>query len=253
MIRGAFVNSFSSLCPTCQYGLDLNKAKQSIPFIAQVLHANCETVKVVTDSIRRSDYIEDMDDPYEDFWRFTLLSYHSGISCFEQAIKNTPGELALDWENVAENIGCASGQNYVDGVWGNLLSFDQYLYSPTGQEVGRVEPVFAATPTPFPTAVPSSAQAVVQVFLDSNQNGIADAGEGLDNITVLLQSVAGTEVSGMTEDGQVTLPLADFPIGSEVTVSLPSYFRSQRIIVPAQGPVPVIFIFSQPTLPTVIP
>ena len=253
MIRGAFVNSFSSLCPSCQYGLDLNKAKQSIPFIAQVLHANCETVKVVTDSIRRSDYIEDMDDPYEDFWRFTLLSYHSGISCFEQAIKNTPGELPLDWENVAENIECASGQNYVDGVWGNLLSFDQYLYSPTGQEVGRVEPIFAATPTPFPTAVPSSAQAVVQVFLDSNQNGIADPGEGVDNITVLLQSVAGTEVSGMTEDGQVTLPLADFPIGSEVTVSLPSYFRSQRIIVPAQGPVPVIFIFSQPTLPTVIP
>jgi hypothetical protein len=253
MIRGAFVNSFSSLCPTCQYGLDLNKAKQSIPFIAQVLHANCETVKVVTDSIRRSDYIEDMEDPYEDFWRFTLLSYHSGISCFEQAIKNTPGELPLDWENVAENIECASGEGYVDGVWGNLLSFDQYLYSPTGQEVGRVEPVFAATPTPFPTVVPSSAQVVVQVFLDRNQNGIADAGEGLDNITVLLQSVAGTEVSGMTEDGQVTLPLADFPIGSEVTVSLPGYFRSQRIIVPAQGPVPVIFIFSQPTLPTVIP
>jgi hypothetical protein len=253
MIRGAFVNSFSSLCPTCQYGLDLNKAKQSIPFIAQVLHANCETVKVVTDSIRRSDYIEDMDDPYEDFWRFTLLSYHSGISCFEQAIKNTPGELPLDWENVAENIGCASGEGYVDGVWGNLLAFDQYLYSPTGQEVGRVEPIFAATPTPFPTPVPSSAQVVVQVFLDRNQNGIADPGEGLDNITVLLQSVAGTEVSGMTEDGQVTLPLADFPIGSEVTVSLPNYFRSQRIIVPAQGPVPVIFIFSQPTLPTVIP
>lgn len=253
MIRGAFVNSFSSVCPSCQYGLDLDKAKQSIPFIAQVLHANCETVKIVTDSIRRSDYIEDMDDPYEDFWRFTLLSYHSGISCFQQAVKNTPGGLSLDWENVARNIECAGGQDYVDGFWGNLLSFDQYLYSPTGQEVGQAVPVFAATPTPFPTAIPSTAQVVVQAFLDSNQNGILDGSEGLDNITVLLQSVDGTEVSGITEDGQVSLPLAEFQIGSEITVSLPAYFRSQDITVPAQGTVPVMFSFTQPTLPTVIP
>jgi hypothetical protein len=101
--------------------------------------------------------------------------------------------------------------------------------------------------------VPSTAQAVVQAFLDSNQNGVADASEGLNNITVLLQSVDGTEVSGITVNGQVTLPLAEFTIGSEITVSLPDYFRSQNIIVPAQGTVPVMFIFSQPTLPTVIP
>jgi hypothetical protein len=231
----------------------LNKAKQSIPFIAQVLHANCETVKIITDTQRESGYIEDMEDPYSSFWRFTLLAYHSGVSCFEQAIKGTPNGVALDWENVAENIECASGQDYVDGVWGNLLSFDQYLYSPSGPGTGQVAPVFAATRTPVPTTVPSTAQVLVEVFLDSNQNGIADAGEGLDNITVLLQSAAGTEVSGITDNGQVTLPLADFPIESEVIVSLPDYFRSQRITVPAQGVVPVIFIFSQPTLPTVIP
>jgi hypothetical protein len=253
MIRGAFVNSFSSACPTCQYGLDLNKAKQSIGFIAQVLHANCETVKIVADSRRQFDYIEDMDDPYSDFWRFTLLSYHSGISCFEQAVKNTPNGLPLDWENLSENIDCPGGQGYVDGVWSNLLSFDENLYVPSGQEIGQVTPVFAATRTPFPTAVPSTAQVVVQAFLDSNQNGVADASEGLNNITVLLQSVDGTEVSGITVNGQVTLPLAEFTIGSEITVSLPDYFRSQNIIVPAQGTVPVMFIFSQPTLPTVIP
>lgn len=253
MIRGAFVSSFSSVCPTCQYGLDLDKAKQSIPFIAQVLHANCETVKVITDSRRESDYIEDMEDPYSSFWRFTLLAYHSGVSCFEQAIKNTPNGLSLDWENVAENIECAGGQDYVDGFWGNLLSFDQYLYSPTGLETGQVTPVFAPTPTPFPTIVPSTAEAVVQVFLDRNQNGVMDTGEGVDNITVLLQSVDGTQVSGITENGQVSLPLAEFQIRSEITVSLPNYFRSQNIIVPAQGTVPVMFIFSQPTLPTVIP
>lgn len=253
MIRGALVNSFSSLCPTCQYGLDLNKAKQSIPFIAQVVQAHCQTVKVITDTKREAGYIEEIDDPYSSFWRFTLLAYHSGISCFEQAVKETPNGLPLDWENLAPNIECAGGESYVDGVWGNLLNFDQYLYSPTGREAGVVVPVFAATPTPFPTAVPSTAQVVVQVFLDSNQNGILDASEGLDNITVILQSVDGTELSGNTINGVVSLPLAEFQIGSEITVSLPQYYRSENIFVPAQGTVPVTFIFSQPTLPTVIP
>jgi hypothetical protein len=253
MIRGAFVNSFSSLCPTCQYGLDLNKAKQSIPFIAQVLQANCQTVKVIADSRRESGYIDEIEDPYESFWRFTLLSYHSGVSCFEQAVRGTSNSLPLDWENLSQNIECAGGEDYVNGVWGNLLSFDQYLYSPTGQETGQFLPVFAATPTPFPTAVPSTAQVLVQVFLDSNQNGIADPSEGLENVTVVLQSVDGTEVSGNTINGQVSLPLAEFQIGSEITVSLPQYFRSENILVPAQGVVPVTFLFSQPTLPTVIP
>jgi hypothetical protein len=253
MIRGAFVSSFSSDCPSCEYGLDLNKAKESVSFIAQVLHANCETVKIIADSKRQFDYIEDLDDPYSDFWRFTLFAYHSGISCFEQAVKNTPNGIPLTWENLAENIECAGGESYVDGVWGNLLSFDQNLYGPSGQEIRQVAPVFAATRTPFPTAVLSTAQVIVQTFLDSNQNGIMDASEGLDNITVVLQSVDGTVVSGNTVNGQVSLPLAEFQIGGEITVNLPQYYRSENIVVPAQGTVPVLFSFSQPTLPTVIP
>jgi len=253
MIRGAFVNSFSSICPTCQYGLDIDKAKQSISLVAQVLHANCETVKIIADSRRQSDYVDDLEDPYADFWKFTLFAYHSGISCFEQALKDTPNGVPLDWENVSENIECAGGQSYVDGVWGNLLQFDQFRHVPSGREFSQVTPVFAATRTPFPTAVLSTAEVVVQTFLDSNQNGIADESEELDNITVMLQSVDGTEVSGNTVNGQVTLPLAEFRIGSEVTVTLPGYYRSETIVVPVQGIVPVRFIFSQPALPTVIP
>jgi hypothetical protein len=253
LIRGAFVSSQNSLCPTCQHGLDLNAAKQSISFVAQVLHANCETVKIIADANRSSDYFDDLEDPYSDFWKFTLLSYHSGISCFESAVKATPKNVPMDWENLSENINCKGGKSYVDGVWGNLLSFDTYRYTPSGQEITLVTPVFAATPTPFPTAVLSTAQVVVQAFLDKNQDGIFEESEGLNNITVLLQSVDGTEVTGRTVNGQAVLNLADFPIGSEVTVSLPEYFRTETITVPAQGLVPVTFIFLQPTLPTAIP
>jgi hypothetical protein len=253
MIRGAFVNSQSAICPTCQNGLDLNVAKQSISFIAQVLKANCETVKIIADDNREDDYIEELEDPYSDFWKFTLLSYHSGISCFENAVKATSKGAPLDWENLSANIDCASGEAYVDGVWGNLLNFELYRYTPSDQEIRQVAPDFAATPTPFPTAVLSTAQVVVQAFLDSNQNGIPEDSEWLNDITVLLQSEDGTEITGRTVNGQVALALADFSIGSNVTVSLPQYFRSEIITVPAQGSVPVTFIFEQPTLPTAIP
>jgi len=75
----------------------------------------------------------------------------------------------------------------------------------------------------------------------------------LNDITVLVQSEDGTEITGRTVNGQVALALEDFQIGSNVTISLPQYFRSEIITVPAQGSVPVTFIFEQPTLPTAIP
>ena len=253
MIRGAFVASQNSLCPSCQNGLDLNTAKQSISFVAQVLHANCETVKIIADVNRPGDYIEDLEDPYSDFWKFTLFSYHSGLSCFEKAVKATPKNAPLDWENLSENIDCEGGEGYVDAVWGNLLRFDSYRYTPSDQEIAQLTPVFGATRTPFPTPVLSTAKVVVQAFLDKNQNSIADPFEGLNDITVLLQTVDGTEFADRIVSGQAVLELADFPIGSEVTVSLPEYFRSETIIVPAQGSVLVTFLFAQPTLPTAIP
>ena len=253
MIRGAFINSQNSLCSDCQYGIDLNSARQSISFIAQVLNANCETVKIIADANRPADYIEDLDDPYSDFWKFTLLSYHSGISCFERAVKATPKGLPLDWDNLSSNIDCKGGEDYVNGVWGNLLNFDQYRYTASDQNVVQVAPVFAATRTPLPTPVASTAQVVVRAFLDSNQNGVAEDNEWLNDISVLLQSTVGTQVTGTIVNGQAILELADFPIGSVVTVSLPAYYRSETITVPAQGTLPVTFIFSQPTLPTVIP
>jgi len=254
MIRGALVSSQSSLCPTCPYGLDLNMAKQSISFVAQILRANCETVKIIVDSYQSDELEDDAEDPYSDYWKFTLFSYHSGISCFEKAVKATAKSNApIEWENLSQNIDCESGESYVNGVWGNLLSFDTYQYKPADQEIVQVEPVFAATQTPFPTPVPSTAQVIVRVFLDGNQNGSAEDSEWMEGVSVLLQAENGMELTGSTVNGQIVFELAGFSIGSDAIVSLPGLYRSETIAVPAQGVVPVIFIFNQPTLPTAIP
>ena len=254
LIRGALVSSQSSLCPTCPHGLDLNLAKQSISFVARVLQANCETVKIIVDAHQSEELEDDPEDPYSDFWKFTLLSYHSGISCFEKAvIATTKSNVPLEWENLSQNLDCRGGEGYVDGVWGNLLRFDTYQYTPADQEIAHVEPVFAATQTPFPTPVPSAAQLIVRVFLDDNQNNIAEESEWMNSVPVLLQAENGMELTGSTVNGQIVFELAEFPIGSDVIVSLPGLYRSETIEVPEQGLIPVVFVFAQPTLPTAIP
>jgi len=117
----------------------------------------------------------------------------------------------------------------------------------------QVVPEFGPTRTPFPTQVSSSAHVEVQVFLDTNQNGVAEESELMNGVSVLLRSENGEEVAGSTVNGRIVFKLAEFPIGSEVTVSLPGLYRSEIITIPIQGTLPVNFIFSQPALPTVIP
>ena len=42
MIRGAVVRLMDVTCADCEYGFDLNKAKESIPLIAMLFQANCQ-------------------------------------------------------------------------------------------------------------------------------------------------------------------------------------------------------------------
>lgn len=256
MIRGALITSQSAVCPTCQNGINLDIAKQSIPFIASVLKANCEQVKVIIDSYETDEDLDDPEDPYTDFWKFTLLSYHSGISCFEESVSKVAKiGLPLDWDNISGQLRCDSGLNYVDGFWANLLTFDTYRYTPGDLEFVQVNPVFLPTRTPIPTATPnvSSATVEVTVYLDSNENGTVDQGEGLDGIPVLLKVQGGTELSQTTVNGVVVFDLSGLPVGIETTVSLVNLYRSETFVIPRDGVITLEFIFDQPVLPTAIP
>jgi hypothetical protein len=47
MIRGALVSTADASCADCQYGIDLNKAKESVSLFARLLVANCRQVDVI--------------------------------------------------------------------------------------------------------------------------------------------------------------------------------------------------------------
>jgi hypothetical protein len=293
MIRGAVISLTDATCPTCEYGLDLNKAKESVSLIALVLRANCEQVEVILNQSIRKEPDPDADaatataaaaptkkpdedadaatataaaataaaggsvsSEYEDMWRFTFAAYHSGLSCFQDAVIETKkNKEAVTWENVREELKCKSGRDYTDGFMDVLRSFDFYLYEMTDADI--VIPVSTIVPTrtpvPSPTIAISTAQVRVQVFMDRNRNQAPDSGEWIDAMSVLLTTSSNDQITQRTQNGIAVFDMTGYPPGIGVNVSLPGLYRDQSFVLPAQGEVTVTFMFEQPALPTTIP
>lgn len=249
IIRGAVLNSIDATCPACSYGLDLAKANQSIPLIAQLLRANCQMV----------DYLDLAGKPsveYDDLWKFTMATYHSGFGCVRDAVlltrKNGQPE---NWENVSLNLSCNRADGYVDGFWGTLLSFDAYLMDSSSVNLVQFAPTFVATPTPIlpPTEIPSSAKVWVRVYMDANNNSLPEEFELLDGIKAELLLRNGVLLSGQTLNGIVIFDMTGYPPGMNAIVSLPGLYREQLISLPEEGIVQVDFVFTVPDIPNEIP
>lgn len=294
LIRGAVMNLMDSRCANCMYGFDLNKAKESVAILAQLLKANCQQVDYILSIAREPDpdadaatataaaetedrlqkWIRQGGDAataavatiiargeteitsYEDLWRFTFLAYHSGLSCFQEAVKATVrDDQPITWENVKERISCRGGRDYVDGFMGNLSSFDLYLYQPSQASTVVVAPTIipTRTPVPSPTVFISTATVRVQVFMDRNGNRSPDEGEWIDAMTVLLETSTNQQITQRTQNGITVFDMSGYTPGIGINVSLPGLYRNERFELPEQGEVTVTFMFEAPPLPTTIP
>ena len=273
LIRGAVISSsMDATCPTCQYGVDLDKAKQSIDLIARLLQANCQQM----DAILRQAVEPDPDadaatataavatiaaggsagTTYEDLWRFTLATYHSGSRCFQDAyvaLRRAGGPV--NWDALEEFLACKNGQAYVNGFMDNLFAFDSYLYQPSDALAGMAVPTIVPTRTaiPTPTVFISTARIIVRVYVDRNANGTFDEGEGVDAMTVRVTVSNTQEITQRTENGVAIFDMSGYPPGAGIDVSLPGLYRNQTFRLPEQGDVEVVFKFDQPALPTTLP
>jgi hypothetical protein len=295
MIRGAVISlTLDASCADCPYGFDLNKAKESVAVLAMLLKANCQQVDYILSIAQVPDpdadaatataaaeteeklqkWISEGGDAataavatiiargdgdttsYEDLWRFTFLAYHSGLSCFQEAVRATVRDhQPITWENVEERINCRGGQDYVNGFMGNLLAFDLYLYQPSQASTVVVAPTIIPTrsPVPSPTAFISTATVRVEVFIDRNGNGSPDEGEWIDAMTVLLETSTNQQITQRTQNGIAVFDMSGFTPGIGINVSLPGLYRNERFELPQQGEVTVTFMFEAPPLPTSIP
>lgn len=239
LIRGALLNSLNAYCPSCPHGIDLNVARNSISFIGLLLRANCRQVAQVMD-------LYDAEASYEDHWKFTLMSYHSGLSCVENAIEKLTNENQMtDWKHVARKTECRDGPEYVERAWASLTSFETARLRVDDNLFSGASPVFLPTPTPIPTIgpPPSSAELWGVVVLDENRDGVPEETEWVNGIQVTLTYPDGTERSVITSNGKAIFDLSGLPTGAIVTVSLPSLYRSTKVVVPRDGIVPVVFVF----------
>jgi hypothetical protein len=249
IVRGAVLNSIDATCPNCINGFDLVKANESIPLIAELIQANCNLV----------DYFNSPGKPaieYEDLWKFTMASYHSGFSCIHNAVTLTreDGKLAT-WENVSLRLKCKGTEDYVNGFWGTLVSFDAYLLDSDSVSRVQVAPTFIPKPTPIPppTEISSSAKVWVRVYLDANNNGIPEDVEMLDGIKAELSLRNGALLSGSTFNGNVIFDMAGYPPGVNAIVRLPGLYREKMISLPEEGIVQVDFVFTVPDIPNELP
>jgi hypothetical protein len=272
LIRGALISSMDATCPTCQYGIDLDKAKQSVDLIARLLQANCQQVDTILAQSVAPD--EDADaatataavatiaaggtagTTYEDLWRFTLMAYHSGSSCFQDAyvdLRRGGGEVS--WEGLTSYIGCRGSEPYVNGFMENLFAFDSYLYQPSEALEGMAAPTIIPTRTsvPTPTVYISTARIIVRVYVDRNANGVPEDGEWIDAMTVQVTVSNTQEITQRTDNGVAIFDMTGYTPNSGISVSLPGLYRNQTFLLPEQGDVEVLFKFDQPALPTTLP
>jgi hypothetical protein len=273
MIRGAVVRLMDVTCDDCEYGFDLDKARESIGMLAMLFRANCQQVDYILS-------LADIPDPdadaatataavatisaggdtdttsYEDLWRFTLLSYHSGLNCFQEALIATrKANRPFTWENVEERLKCRGGADYVNGFMNNLFAFDFYRLDYTDTNIVIAAPTIIPTRTPIytPTAFVSDATVRVQVFMDRNGNDTPEDTEWIDAMTVLLETTTNERLTQRTQNGIAIFDMSGFPPGIGVNVSLPGLYRNERFDLPQEGEVVITFVFELPLLPTTIP
>ncbi len=193
---------------------------------------------------------------YEDLWKFTLAAYHSGISCFQEAVLETKKNRALvTWENVSEELNCKGGADYVNGYWDNIVAYDFYLYEPSDLLAVIAEPTIVPTrtPVPTPTVYISTSRIIVQVYIDRNANGSPDGDEWVDAMTVQVSVSNAEKITQRTVNGIAIFDLSGYPPNSGIDVSLPGLYRNETFLLPEQGDVTIVFKFDQPVLPTSLP
>ncbi len=247
MVRGALMRIISADCATCPNGLNLASAEQSISIIGQTMRANCQQTGYIVDQLGASAN-------YEDLWRFTMASYHSGYSCLRDAIAEAKhNNEPTDWEHVSPYL-CDGAQSYVDDLWRGLYSFNQFVVPPVQPAAPTLIPTFLPTPTQAPTiSTLSTAQIRVVLYIDNNNNNIPDVGELINGVAAQIVYESGKTETKTVTDGQVVFDATGVPIGSAFTINIPSLYRTYTSTVPAQGEALVTIRLTPPELPPLLP
>jgi hypothetical protein len=156
---------------------------------------------------------------------------------------------------LVKHLDCKGGSDYVNGIFDNLSTFDNYLFQPGDSRKVLLAPTIIPTRTPVatPTVYISTAVIKVQVYMDRNGNGLSDQNEWIDGMSVLLKTSGGDQVETRTENGIAIFDMNGYRPGLGIDISLPGLYRNENFILPELGEIVITFKFDQPALPTILP
>lgn len=123
----AFLDNMDATCPTCQYKLDLQKAVNSVYYLAETVYAYCEQTAQIVYNISNRVSSEVVD--YPTIWKMTLMNYNVGPFCVLDAFTVAYSRVDIDednnitkkvtWDDIAfftTDPYCSRGVTYVDQV-----------------------------------------------------------------------------------------------------------------------------------------
>ena len=117
LLRGALLAHVNAECPTCALGIDIEGVNSSISLFAQTLIGNCKQAgQIIADATNK---VPGEVSDYEDLWRFTLVNYHAGAGCLEEAVNQVAGAGdPIDWSHVSLELetNCPHAVEYVENV-----------------------------------------------------------------------------------------------------------------------------------------
>lgn len=120
MLASTLLSLMDASCPTCEYKIDIPKAKRSISYIAQVLFGYCRQTSQVVYNATGSYSSRIVD--YTTIWKLTLLNYNAGPMCVYNAVKASYTPLTpnkITWGLISANTSsaaCRRGVLYVDAI-----------------------------------------------------------------------------------------------------------------------------------------
>jgi len=101
LLRGYLISQYlHAYCPTCPYGLDVDKIKASIDYFAKLIVANCHQVDLI---LNNHGYATSTLS-YEDAWRVTIANYTIGAGCVINAIGQMDTGRDFSWEYFREKL-----------------------------------------------------------------------------------------------------------------------------------------------------
>jgi thermitase len=219
-LRGVVLQKVNADCGNCNYGLDLQKAEDSIPTFATTLLANQRLVKIYIQWFtgkKAADVVGD-----GDLWRFTLASYNAGPGCFKSALAKTYyAGKPINWDTLSSNFdpACRGANAYVDFVSNNAQYFPDHAPSTLPTPAATAVPLETITDAPTVSATPE---------VTSTPEGTVSPTAGSTDT----QTVSPTATAETTDSVAVTVaPTIELPSASPTltitetatsTVELPS-------------------------------